>query len=114
MKTLIAITLLAGAAFFHSASAAEPTSKTAQTHPSATVGGQVRRPGPVEITKASTLYDVLQIAGGLNEFGAERRIKIYRNSKLQGTYNLKDDAQKMTKILPSDTIEVVPKNLLGR
>lgn len=92
---------------------AQTPGTASQDLPYATVGGQVRRPGPVVVNKDTTLYSLIQTAGGLTEFGAGRRVKVIRNGKTS-VYNLNDDAQKMTKILPSDTVDVPQKNLLGR
>lgn len=114
MRNIVIATLFAGlsaVANLH----AQPATPAApsQDLPYATVGGQVRKPGPVVVNKDTTLYSIVQAAGGPTEFGAERRVKIIRKGQVS-IYNLKDDAQKMTKVLPSDTIDVPQKNLFGR
>ena len=114
MKLLIAITVLSGIGLINDSHAQEAQAKSAETQKTLTVGGHVRRPGPVALTKTSTLYEVIQNAGGATEFGAIGRVKVFRDGKLHGTYNLKEDAQKMTKVVAGDTIEIPQKNLFGR
>lgn len=111
-KIIIAVLLtgLSAVVNLHAQSAAPAA--PSQDLPYATVGGQVRKPGPVLVNN-TTLYAIVQAAGGPTEFGAERRVKIIRKGQVS-IYNLKDDAQKMTKVLPSDTIDVPQKNLFGR
>lgn len=114
MKLLVAITVLSGSVLLNHSYAEEAQAKSAETQKTVTVGGHVRRPGPVALTKTSTLYEVVQNAGGATEFGAVGRVKVFRDGKLHATYNLKEDAQKMTKVVAGDTIEVPQKNLFGR
>ncbi len=81
--------------------------------PMVTVGGQVRRPGPVEYTQGLTLYQAIQAAGGATEFGTVTRIVLYRGGKSQ-RYNVEQEQFKRIPLEPSDTIEVPQKNIIGR
>ncbi|BCX48890.1 hypothetical protein HAHE_27980 [Haloferula helveola] len=78
-----------------------------------TVGGQVRRPGPVNYTRGLKLYDAVQAAGGATEFGSMYRVKLIRNGKLV-QYDLTETKSKTVEVKPNDTIEVPQKNLFGR
>ncbi len=78
-----------------------------------TIGGQVRRAGPVHYRKDLTLYAAIQAAGGPTEFGSMRRVKVIRNGKAT-VYDLKNDQQKSVKVVPEDMIEVPQKNIFGR
>lgn len=78
-----------------------------------TIGGQVRKTGPVPFNSNLTLYQAIQNAGGPTEFGSMYRVKLYRNGK-QTEYDL-TEGDAMNVILESgDTIEVPQKNAFGR
>ncbi len=80
---------------------------------SVTVGGQVRRPGPVEYSRELTLYQAIQAAGGASEFGSLKRVVLFRNG--QGRRYDVTQAQFMNiPLSPSDTIEVPQKTILGQ
>jgi protein involved in polysaccharide export with SLBB domain len=80
---------------------------------SVTVGGQVRRPGPVEYSRELTLYQAIQAAGGATEFGSLKRVVLFRNG--QGRRYDVTQAQFMNiPLSPSDTIEVPQKTMLGQ
>jgi protein involved in polysaccharide export with SLBB domain len=77
------------------------------------VGGYVRRPGPVPFKKEFTIYAAIQYAGGANEFGSMRRVKVVRDGKTLN-FDLTKDEQKTALVMKNDTIEVPQKNLFGR
>lgn len=78
-----------------------------------TVGGFVRRPGPVKYMRGLSLYNAVQAAGGATEFGSMHRVKLIRNGRLR-EYDLTKTQAKGVLVEPSDTIEVPQKNLWGR
>ncbi len=78
-----------------------------------TVGGQVRRPGPVKYQRGLNLYNAVQAAGGATEFGSMYRVKLIRNGKLR-QYDLTETQAKGVLVKPNDTIEVPQKNIIGR
>lgn len=78
-----------------------------------TVGGQVRRPGPVKYHRGLTLYQAVQAAGGASEFGAMNRVTLQRAGRLR-TYDLKATESRTVAVEPNDTIEVPEKNIIGR
>ncbi|RYD46722.1 MAG: hypothetical protein EOP85_06890 [Verrucomicrobiaceae bacterium] len=85
-----------------------------QTETVVTIGGQVRRPGPVPFRKDLTIYAAVQAAGGgATEFGSMRRVKVIRDGKVE-THDLTKDDTKSVLLQKNDTIEVPQKNLLGR
>ncbi|MEP2777578.1 MAG: polysaccharide biosynthesis/export family protein [Luteolibacter sp.] len=77
------------------------------------VGGQVRRTGPVNWQKNLTIYQAVQSAGGATEFGSLKRVKLYRNGKMQ-TFDLTNPQFMRVPMEPNDTIEVPQKNWLGQ
>ena len=78
-----------------------------------TIGGQVRKTGPVPYNRGLTLYQAIQNAGGPTEFGSMHRVKLYRAGK-QTEYDL-TKGEAMNVLLESDdTIEVPQKNAFGR
>lgn len=78
-----------------------------------TIGGQVRRPGPVPFRKDLTIYAAVQSAGGATEFGSMRRVKVIRDGKVE-THDLTKDEKKSLVLQKNDTVEVPQKNLFGR
>lgn len=70
-----------------------------------TVGGQVRKPGPVSFNRGMTLFQAVTAAGGPTEFGAVRRISLYRNNK-RYTFDLTKGEHKLLKLKANDTIDV--------
>ena len=73
-----------------------------------TVGGQVRRPGPVPFAKELTLWGAIQAAGGPTEFGSMRRVKLTRNGQMR-SYNVKDPKMMQIPLDRNDTIDVPQK-----
>jgi polysaccharide export outer membrane protein len=76
------------------------------------VGGQVRKTGPVPYNRTMTLYQAIQNAGGANEFGSMKRVKLLRAGK-QKIYNLTELKYMQIPLEPDDTIEVPQKDWLG-
>lgn len=77
-----------------------------------TVGGQVRRTGPVPYAKELTLWGAIQAAGGATEFGSMRRVKVIRSGK-QKIYDVTKPEFQQIRLERNDTIEVPQKNILG-
>lgn len=80
---------------------------------SVTVGGQVRRPGPVPYTQDLTLWMAVQAAGGPTEFGAPKRVKLFRGGK-EKSYDTTQVQFMRIPLQPNDTVEVPEKNIFGR
>lgn len=78
-----------------------------------TVGGQVRKSGPIPFSKGLTLWMAVQAAGGPSEFGAMGRVKLFRDGNAK-SYDLKQAQFMRIPLMPNDTIEVPEKNILGR
>lgn len=76
------------------------------------VGGFVRAPGPKPFTPGLTLWQAMQAAGGANEFGAVKRVKVTRNGKVKSYDTTKSQFQQIP-LEPEDTIEVPQKNIWG-
>lgn len=76
------------------------------------VGGFVRAPGPKPYTPGLTLWQAIQAAGGANEFGAVKRVKITRAGKVKSYDTTKSQFQQIP-LEPEDTIEIPQKNIWG-
>ncbi|MES2476769.1 MAG: polysaccharide biosynthesis/export family protein [Verrucomicrobiota bacterium] len=79
---------------------------------SVTVGGQVRRPGPVPFTRELTLWQAIQAGGGATEFGSMRRVKLFRDGK-QKQYDVTKTQFMSIPLQRNDTIEVPQKTPWG-
>jgi len=77
-----------------------------------TVGGQVRRPGPVPYAKELTLWSAIQAAGGATEFGSMKRVKVIRNGN-QKSYDVTKPQFMQIQLQRNDTIEVPLKTIIG-
>jgi protein involved in polysaccharide export with SLBB domain len=77
-----------------------------------TVGGQVRRPGPVKYSRDLTLYQAIQAAGGATEFGSLKRVTLFRGSS-QKRYDVTQSQFMNIPLQPSDTIDVPQKTAFG-
>ena len=91
--------------------AALPTTTPASI--TVTVGGRVHSPGPQTLSSGSTLSAAVIAAGGPTEFGAPRRVRLYRNSKAY-VYDLTDPTHQLVQVHHGDTIDMPQKLLLGR
>ena len=76
------------------------------------VGGFVKRPGPIAFTRGMTLFQAVSAAGGENTFGSIKRVQLHRNGKMY-TYNLKTAADMRVKIYPGDSVNVPQKTAFG-
>lgn len=77
-----------------------------------TLGGFVRNPGPVPFAKELTLWQAIQAAGGPNEFGSMRRVKVFRDGN-QKTYDVTKAQFMAIPLQRNDTIEVPQKTPWG-
>jgi protein involved in polysaccharide export with SLBB domain len=109
MKALILYSLIALAPV---QAEEKPAPKVPASVPVVTVGGQVRTPGPVAYRKGLKLYEAIQTAEGITEFGAERRVRVIRDGKTTA-YDLYDEKQKLIPLQENDIIEVPQKNMCG-
>lgn len=81
----------------------------AQVQRSVTLTGGVRQPGKQLWTADLTLGTAIGSAGGLGEFGNPKGIRVIRDGKIFGTYNLKEinlDPAKDIKLLANDQVIV--------
>ena len=76
------------------------------------VGGQVRKPGPVPLTRGLTLWNAIQAAGGPTEFGSMRRVRVLRAGKIK-TYNAEDPQFMQMPLEQDDSIDVPLKNWIN-
>lgn len=54
------------------------------------VMGEVENPGTYEVSSFATIFNALYMAGGVNEFGTLRAVKVYRNNKQIASYDIYD------------------------
>lgn len=73
------------------------------------VGGQVRKPGPLDHLEGTTLWDAIQAAGGATEFGSMKRVNLYRDGE-QKTYDLTKKENRAIPLFKNDTVEVPQKS----
>ena len=78
-----------------------------------TVGGYVRRPGPVPYSVGMTIWEALQAAGGETEFGAINRLELFRSGKRR-VLDLKQDGNKHLGLRENDSINIPQKNWFGK
>lgn len=92
-----------------------PTFAQLQTNPVPTVviGGQVRRPGPLNLEPNATLVEAITETGGATPFGSLKRVRLIRDGR-SGFHDLTDPAHQPVRLRSHDTIEVPQKNWLGR
>ncbi len=79
---------------------------------SVTVGGQVRKPGPVVFTRELTLWQAIQNAGGATEFGSMGRVKLFRDGKMK-QYDATKAQYMAIPLQRNDTIDVPQKTAWG-
>ncbi len=78
-----------------------------------TIGGQVKRNGPVDYMRGMTLYQAVQAGGGATEFGSMRRVRLQRGKTVR-EYDLTQPQFRNVLVEPNDMIEVPQKDFLGR
>ena len=74
------------------------------------VSGGVRAPNRLQWLADMTLSSAVGNCGGLSDFGSHKGVKLIRDGKIQGIYNLKEiekDPSKDVKLLPGDQV-IVP------
>jgi polysaccharide export outer membrane protein len=76
------------------------------------LGGQVRAPGPRAFTKGLTVFQAVQAAGGATEFGAMKRVILWREGRQQKIDLTKPEGMAVITV-PNDTIQVPQVNAFG-
>jgi protein involved in polysaccharide export with SLBB domain len=76
------------------------------------IGGHVRAPGPRAFAKGLTVFQAVQAAGGPTEFGAMKRVILWREGKQQKIDLTKPEGMAVITV-PNDTIEVPQKGPFG-
>lgn len=74
-----------------------------------TVGGRVIRPGPQDYVENMTVFQAFTAAGGADRFGQKKRVFLLRSGQEKQTFNMENDADKVVRLLPNDTLEVDAK-----
>lgn len=79
--------------------------------------GEVRMPGTYTLSSLSSAFNALYAAGGINDIGTLRNIKVYRNSRLIGTidvydYLLNGNMKGDIRLMDNDVISVDPYECL--
>lgn len=54
------------------------------------IAGEVKMPGTYTLSAFSTVFNALYMAGGINDLGTLRNIKVYRNNRLVSTVDVYD------------------------
>jgi hypothetical protein len=78
------------------------------------VGGQVARPGELPYRPNTTIFAMLFAAGGPTQFGALKRVKVFRDGKWFQLDLTNEKVKKGEFARPDDYIEVPQKNILER
>lgn len=78
-----------------------------------TVGGRVKRAGPVPYVRGMTIFTAVTAAGGEDTFGNLRKVRLLRGGKAY-TYDLKNPEHMQEKVYPNDVITVPEKGLFSR
>lgn len=76
-----------------------------------TIGGFVKRPGPVKYMRGMTLFQAVAAAGGETAFGSLKRVELMRRNK-RYVYNLRLLKHRQLKVYPGDSINVPQKRIL--
>ena len=89
--------------------------RTIQVH----VMGEVENPGTYTMSSFATIFNALYQAGGVNEVGTMRAVKVFRNDKLAATYDVYDfilngNSNAGMRLEDNDVVSVdTYKNLVG-
>lgn len=78
-----------------------------------TLGGQIRKTGPVLFYKGLTIWQAIQNAGGPTEFGSMYRVTLFRDGN-QKTYDLTKTEFMKIELQRNDAIDIPQKNPWGR
>jgi polysaccharide export outer membrane protein len=81
----------------------------AQTLRYVSVSGGIRQPGRLSWSSDLTLSSAIGNSGGLGDFGSPKNIRIVREGKIWGVFNLAEiqkDPAKDPKLLPGDQVVV--------
>jgi len=76
------------------------------------VGGGVRDPGPLSMTRGMTLSTAIQRAGGATEFGSLKRVKVTRDGE-QRSYDMTNPEFMNIPLKANDRIDVPRKVFFG-
>lgn len=77
-----------------------------------TLGGQIRKTGPVLFFKGLTIWQAIQNAGGPTEFGSMYRVTLFRDGN-QKTYDLTKTEFMQIPLQRNDAIDIPQKNPWG-
>ena len=77
-----------------------------------TLGGQIRKTGPVLFFKGLTIWQAIQNAGGPTEFGSMYRVTLFRDGN-QKTYDLTKTEFMQIPLQRNDAIDIPQKNAWG-
>lgn len=88
----------------------ETTREKTETRRFVTVGGQVRGAGSIPFQDGLTVYAAIQAAGGENEFGDMRKVKLMRGNRIQ-VYDMRVPANRLVRLRQNDIIEVPQKGI---
>lgn len=83
----------------------------AQVQRSITISGGVKGPGKQQWTADLTLTSAIGAAGGLGDFGKKKGVRIIRDGKVFGVYDLREldkDPSKDVKLLAADQV-IIPE-----
>lgn len=77
------------------------------------VGGFVKRPGPVDFGEGMTLGDAIKAAGGATPFGSARRVQLLRDGK-RYIYDMRNPTHRQVGLMAGDSISVPQKIWIGK
>lgn len=72
------------------------------------VGGQVKRPGPVPFRSGITIVQAIQAAGDMTLWGTKKRVHVERDGR-RVSLDLRKGADRNFKLLANDTVEVAQR-----
>jgi protein involved in polysaccharide export with SLBB domain len=75
-----------------------------------TIAGFVRTPGPKNFTPGLTLFQAIAAAGGVNEFGDLKRVRLMRGNNVQD-YDMNVLENRNIPLQANDTIELIEKSI---
>jgi len=69
------------------------------------LGGRIRKAGPIPHTNTLTFYQAVQQAGGVDDFGSMKKVRLFRDGKYT-TYDLTTPEVMNMLLQPDDVIDV--------